>query len=133
MSSSRFSQAVSSPSVALHLGNESHEVDRRHFQISPRGMVFRSSAALQTWTEVSVCLHLPNGNGGAREQVDCRGVVINCRRQRNGAWKCAVVFLDLSKKNEARLCKICPSPLETAVLSPFRNGSSRSPLALATV
>ena len=109
--------------VALHVGNQQAVVDPRHFQISPRGMVFRSNAALPTWTEVSISVHLPNGQGRAPEQVDCQGVVINCRRQRGGGWKCAVVFLDLSKKTEAQfVTKICP-----AVRVPSRSARNHSP------
>lgn len=125
MSSSRFAGVASESFLSLQVGNRQAAVPSQNFQLSPRGVVFRSRAALPTWTEVSVCLHLPNGAGQPREQLECRGVVINCRRQRGGDWKCAVVFLNLSKKAETRLVRICPSSMEIGLLA-SRNGSSRS-------
>ena len=125
MAIAQVNRLISHPPVALHVGDQPTEVDRKHFQISPRGMVFCSASALSIWTEVSVCMHLPSSAGRPPEQLDCHGVVVTCRRQRGSGWKCTVVFLDLSKKAEARLAKICsPSPTKVSP-SNRRNVSSR--------
>ena len=133
MATAPLNRVSSSLPITLHVGDQPTAVDQINFQISPRGMIFRSKAALPTWTEVSICMHLPSGNVRSPDQVDCHGVVINCRRQRGGGWKCAVLFLNLSKKAEARLTKIYSHAAEDALASHSRNGSSRtavSPLAL---
>ena len=132
MAIAQVNRLANSPPIALHVGDQLAEVDRKHFQISPRGMVFRSSAALPTWTEVSVCMQLPAGAGRSPEQVDCHGVVVTCRRQR-GTWKCTVLFLDLSKKDEARLVKICPPTLEDFRSVNRRSVSSRLATSLLPV
>jgi hypothetical protein len=101
---------LSSLPVTLHVGDR--EIDHEEFQISPRGMVFHSNTSLAKWSEVRVTLHLPAGGRRTTEEIDCNGVVIDCRRQRSGGFKCAVLFLDLSKKSETRLTQIVQSPME---------------------
>lgn len=75
-------------------------LDARQIQhLSPRGLTFASDQYLPEWTEVGVALKVPHGNNGKSSPIECRGVVVQCQRQRQGnGFEVSLLFLDLPAK-----------------------------------
>jgi hypothetical protein len=67
--------------------------------ISKPGIEFRSSTAFSPWTEMTMTLQSPRGDG----KVHCNGVVISCTGNRHTGYHVSLIFTNLSKQAQARL------------------------------
>lgn len=84
------------------------------FELSTKGITFISERFLPEWTEVGVEMRLPGEGSAAPQQIDCRGVVVQChRRSRGKGFEVALLFLDLPKHAHAQLTN------QPAATSPF--------------
>lgn len=63
------------------------------------GIEFRSAAAFALWTEMTLTLQSPPGNGS----IHCSGVVISCTGNKHSGYHVSLVFTGLSKQAQARL------------------------------
>lgn len=74
------------------------------FHLSPKGITFISDQYLPEWTEVGVEMRLPHLGTRKNQQIDCRGVVVQCARREQGkGFEVALVFLDLPAQAQADL------------------------------
>ena len=74
------------------------------FHLSPKGITFVSNEYLPEWTEVGVEMLLPHPGTRKNQQIDCRGVVVQCARREQGkGFEVALLFLDLPKQAQADL------------------------------
>src|SRR5438094_8068692 len=67
--------------------------------ISKHGIEFRSSTPFSPWTEMTMTLQSPRGDG----RVHCNGVVISCNGSRHAGYHVSMVFTNLSKQAQSRL------------------------------
>ena len=67
--------------------------------IHKNGIEFRSGTAFSTWTEMTITLQSPGGNG----RVNCNGVVIACTGNKHAGYHVSMVFTSLTKQAQARL------------------------------
>jgi hypothetical protein len=67
--------------------------------IHKNGIEFRSATAFSTWTEMTLTLQSPGGNG----KVNCTGVVIACTGNKHAGYHVSMVFTSLTKQAQARL------------------------------
>src|SRR5712692_11971975 len=63
------------------------------------GIEFRSQSAFAPWTEMTVALRSPRGDG----RVQCNGVVISCTGTRHTGYRVSMVFTNVSRQAQARL------------------------------
>jgi|SRR5437773_7767121 len=75
--------------------------------ISKHGIEFRSAMPFAAWTEMTVTLQSPRGDG----RVNCNGVVISCSGNRHTGYHVSMLFTNLSKQAEARLSLLAFSQL----------------------
>jgi hypothetical protein len=75
--------------------------------IHRNGIEFRSTASLPAWTEMTLTLESPRGDG----RVHCNGVVIGCTGNKHSGYHISMVFTSLSKHAEARLSQMAYSQL----------------------
>ena len=66
--------------------------------IHKSGIEFRSPAAFNNWTEMTVELRTPD-NG----RVHCTGVVIACTGNKHAGYHVSMIFTDMSRQAQARL------------------------------
>jgi hypothetical protein len=67
--------------------------------IHRNGIEFRSPTPFSPWTEMTLTLKSPGGNG----RVHCSGVVIACTGSRHAGYDVSMVFTGVSKHAQARL------------------------------
>jgi len=67
--------------------------------ISKHGIEFRSVTPFSPWTEMTMTLQSPRGDG----PVNCNGVVISCTGNRHTGYHVSLVFTNMSKQAQARL------------------------------
>jgi len=67
--------------------------------ISKHGIEFRSATPFSPWTEMTMTLQSPRGDG----RVNCNGVVISCSGNKHTGYHVSMVFTNLSKQAQARL------------------------------
>jgi PilZ domain len=75
--------------------------------IHKSGIEFRSPTPFSEWTEMTVALQSPRGNG----KLHCHGVVIACSGSRHTGYHVAMVFTGLSKQAQTRLASMAYSEL----------------------
>jgi len=75
--------------------------------LSKHGIEFRSSTPFSPWTEMTMTLQSPKGDG----RVHCNGVVISCTGNRHTGYHVSMVFTNLSKQAQARLSLLAFSQL----------------------
>ena len=75
--------------------------------LSQHGIEFRSPTPFAAWTEMTVSLQSPRGDG----RINCNGVVISCSGNRHTGYHVSMVFTGLSKQAEARLSAMAFSQL----------------------
>src|SRR5436190_12414355 len=75
--------------------------------IHRNGIEFRSATSLPSWTEMTIALESPRGEG----RVHCNGVVIGCSGNKHAGYHVSMVFTSLSRQAEARLSQIAFSQL----------------------
>lgn len=63
------------------------------------GIEFRSAVPFAAWTEMTLSLESPAGEG----RVHCNGVVISCTGNKHLGYHVSMVFTGLSRQAEARL------------------------------
>jgi hypothetical protein len=63
------------------------------------GIEFRSTCPFANWTEMTLTLQSPRGDG----KVHCNGVVISCTGNKHTGYHVSMVFTGLSKQAQARL------------------------------
>ena|ERR1700722_3692988 len=68
-------------------------------RIRRNGVEFRSTTAINPWTEMTVTLQ-SNRDAG---RVHCTGVVVACNGSRHNGYVVSMVFTSLSKQSQARL------------------------------
>ena len=68
--------------------------------ISKHGIEFRSGTPFAPWTEMTMALQSPRGDGRG---VNCNGVVISCTGNRHTGYHVSMVFTNVSKQAQARL------------------------------
>jgi PilZ domain-containing protein len=67
--------------------------------LSQNGIEFRSPSPFAAWTEMTVSLQSPRGDG----RINCNGVVISCSGNRHTGYHVSMVFTNLTKQAQARL------------------------------
>ena len=75
--------------------------------ISKNGIEFRSATPFAAWTEMTMTLQSPRGDG----PVNCNGVVISCTGNRHMGYHVSFVFTNMSKQAQARLSLLAFSQL----------------------
>jgi hypothetical protein len=74
------------------------------FHLSHKGIRFVSDTFLPEWTEVGVEMRMPVKGARKDQQINCRGVVVECARRTKGAgFDVSLVFVDLSKRAQSQL------------------------------
>jgi len=71
------------------------------------GIEFRSTTPFSTWTEMTLTLQSPRGDG----KINCNGVVISCTGSKHTGYHISMVFTGLSKQAQARLSTMAYSQL----------------------
>ena len=67
--------------------------------IHKNGIEFRSVTSFSAWTEMTLTLQSPRGDG----KVNCTGVVISCTGNKHTGYHVSMVFTSLTKQAQARL------------------------------
>jgi hypothetical protein len=67
--------------------------------IHKNGIEFRSATAFSPWTEMTLTMQSPAGNG----RVNCNGVVIARTGNKHAGYHVSMVFTSLTKQAQARL------------------------------
>jgi hypothetical protein len=67
--------------------------------IHRNGIEFRSPTPFSAWTEMTLTLQSPRGQGA----IHCSGVVISCTGSKHTGYHVSMVFTGLSKQAQARL------------------------------
>jgi len=75
--------------------------------IHKNGIEFRSITGFSPWTEMTLTLQSPRGDG----KVNCTGVVISCTGNKHTGYHVSMVFTNLSKQAQARLSLMAFSQL----------------------
>jgi hypothetical protein len=75
--------------------------------IHKNGIEFRSATPFSSWTEMTLTLQSPRGDG----RVHCNGVVISCTGNKHTGYHVSMVFTSLSKQAQARLSTMAYSQL----------------------
>jgi hypothetical protein len=75
--------------------------------IHKSGIEFRSTSPFAAWTEMTMTLQSPHGEG----RVHCTGVVISCTGNKHTGYHVSMVFTNVSKQAQARLSTMAYSPL----------------------
>lgn len=75
-------------------------------RIRRNGIEFRSGGPISLWTEMTVCLHGPDG-----QEVHATGVVVECRGDRHQGHTVSMVFMALTPLAQARLSRLAYSSL----------------------
>jgi hypothetical protein len=75
--------------------------------IHKNGIEFRSVSGFSPWTEMTLTLQSPRGDG----KVNCTGVVISCTGNKHTGYHVSMVFTNLSKQAQARLSLMAFSQL----------------------
>jgi PilZ domain. len=75
--------------------------------IHKNGIEFRSVTGFSPWTEMTLTLQSPRGDG----KVNCTGVVISCTGNKHTGYHVSMVFTNLSKQAQARLSLMAFSQL----------------------
>ena len=75
--------------------------------IHRNGIEFRSVSAFATWTEMTITLQSPRGDG----KVHCTGVVISCTGNKHTGYHVSMVFTNVSRQAQSRLTRMSDSPL----------------------
>ena len=73
--------------------------------IHKNGIEFRSATPFASWTEMTMSLESPSGDG----RVNCTGVVISCTGSKHTGYHVSMVFTGLSKQAQARLSTLAYS------------------------
>jgi hypothetical protein len=76
--------------------------------IHKNGIEFRSATAFSAWTEMTITLQSPGGNG----RVNCNGVVIACTGNKHSGYHVSMVFTSLTKQAQARLSTMAQGKVE---------------------
>jgi len=87
--------------VTLHLNGQPAAVDARSFHLGPHGFTFLTDHAVEQFTELGIQMLVPSADGEG-EEVDGRGVVVDCRPVAGGRFEVSLLFLDLTA-NDALL------------------------------
>jgi hypothetical protein len=75
--------------------------------IHKNGIEFRSATPFAAWTEMTMTLQSPHGEG----RVHCTGVVISCTGSKHTAYHVSMVFTNVSKQAQARLSTMAYTPV----------------------
>ncbi len=72
--------------------------------LGPKGLTFSTDQYVPEWTEVGVEMRVPSHGVRKDQQIDCRGVVVQCARRDEGrGFEVSLLFLDLPKKAHPHL------------------------------
>jgi hypothetical protein len=75
--------------------------------IHKNGVEFRSPAPFNPWTEMTVALQSPQGQG----KLHCAGVVVSCSGNKHTGYLVSMIFTSLSKQAQVRLNTMAGSEL----------------------
>ncbi len=74
------------------------------FHLGPKGITFATNKYVPEWTEVGVEMRLPSNGDRKDQQIDCRGVIVQCARRDAGTgFQVSLLFLDLPRKAHSHL------------------------------
>lgn len=74
------------------------------FRLCPLGLQFYSPKALPEFEVVEFTLNIPARGGSKEEVVNCSGVVVHCRQEKDSAlFRVWVKFVDLPESKRKRL------------------------------
>ena len=93
--------------VTVEARQASLELSADTVVIHKSGIEFRSPAPFNPWTEMTVALQPPGGEGG----LHCHGVVIACSGNRHTGYHVSMVFTSLTKQVQTRLNSMAHSDL----------------------
>lgn len=100
-----------------HARNRKAAVLDGNFHISHKGITFQSETQLPEWTEVGVEMRMPVKGARKDQEINCRGVVVQCARRPQGkGFEVSLVFVDLPKKTQSQL-EILPSAKQSVSVS----------------
>jgi hypothetical protein len=93
------------------------------FQLSSRGLVFRSDLPIELMTEMSVEFELPATPGAKPRRIQCSGVVVDCQSSpKLSRHTVSLLFLDLDEsafshiQRASKLSRwIVPQPLAALI------------------
>jgi hypothetical protein len=92
-------------SVLLQCGKQTLPILDHNFEVSARGMSFKTDSYFAPFTNLSVRLQLPPRLGQLRcRTIHCEGVVVECRGAvRQKMYWITVAFLNLDARDEKEL------------------------------
>ena len=95
------------------------------FYLSEKGLTFRSTTRLATWTEVDVELELPAESRLRCRRIHCNGVVVECRPANpDPGYDVTLLFLELGKRTHCELSRF--SRLQTQAATAHRGAAFAS-------
>jgi hypothetical protein len=68
-------------------------------KVRKNGIEFRSYEPIETWTEMSLMLEVPGGDG----KLECTGVIVACNGNRHAGYLISMLFTNLSRAAQAQL------------------------------
>jgi hypothetical protein len=100
MSAKKFESADSFQQRITVAGRQSRlELSAEAVVIHKSGIEFRSPTPFTPWTEMTVALQSPRGEG----RIQCSGVVIACSGNKHAGYQVSLVFTGMSKQAQSRL------------------------------
>lgn len=95
------------PPVPAPIPTSRLELPANAVTIRKNGIEFRCGTTLPLWKEMSVALESPFSD----RKLTCHGVVVSCQGNRHAGYRVSMVFLGLSRQDEARLRAFSDSAL----------------------
>ena len=93
-------------SVTVILDQDKKIKQPGHFRVCPLGMQMCSDKMIPEY-EVMDCRFDLSDLGGAQEEINCCGVVVNCQQEKNSSmYRIWVKFLDLPEKTQQSIQKL---------------------------
>jgi len=107
MSARKIETTVPLENVTVEARQTRLNLSPNSFVLHKNGIEFRSTVGYAPWTETTLTLQSPRGDG----KVNCNGVVISCTGNKHTGYHVSMVFTGLSKQAQARLSQMAYSEL----------------------
>src|ERR1051325_9499155 len=94
-----------SPLVLLQCGKQTLNILDQGFQVSPRGMTFKTDSYFEAFTSLSIRLQLPPTlTQRSGSTIRCEGAVVECRGDhKRKIYYVTVAFLNLTEADQKHL------------------------------
>ena len=99
MSASKLSNADVFRPVTVQSRTTRLDLPASAIKIRKNGIEFRSATAIPAWTEMTVALKGPLDP----RKLNCTGIVVACPGNRHSGYLVSMVFMNLTRQEQARL------------------------------